>query len=267
LLVGPDPNYVWLTTAWTLALAVCSLPWGRLSDIFGRRWFLIGGNRLCLIGAIMGSCAQNVTTLIIGNAFVGLAVPAQLGFTIALAELVPKKSRGYLNAGLFCASLPFATFGTVIARALATNTKAGWRWCYYLNVITTILAIVLFFFFYHPPSFGQLHTRSSKIQVLKTLDYVSIFLFTTGLTLVLLSLSWGGQQYRLVSGEALGTLLGGVTLLAAFATWGTSFILLVIAQTLTIIKKYLERETRSFQCASSKTAATSALSGLQWLDI
>jgi hypothetical protein len=138
----------------------------------------------------MGSCAQNVITLIIGNAFVGLAVPAQIGFTIALAELVPKKARGYLNAGLFCASLPFATFGTVIARALATNTKAGWRWCYYLNVITTILAIALFFFFYHPPSLGQLHTKSSKIQVLKTLDYGGIFLFTVGLTIFLLSLSW-----------------------------------------------------------------------------
>jgi MFS family permease len=208
----------------------------------------------------MGSCAQNVTTLIIGNAFVGLAVPAQLGFTIALAELVPKKARGYLNAGLFCASLPFATFGTVIARALATNTKAGWRWCYYLNVITTILAIALFFFFYHPPSFGQLHTKSSKIQVLKTLDYGGIFLFTAGLTLFLLSLSWGDQQYRRVSGEVLGTLLGGVALLGAFATWGTCSISLGIIQKLTIIKKYLERETHSFQCASSKTAVTSALS-------
>jgi hypothetical protein len=194
------------------------------------------------------------------NAFIGLAFPAQLGFTIALTELVPKKARGYLNAGLFCASLPFATFGTVIARALATNTKAGLRWCYYLNVITTILAIALFFFFYHPPSFGQLHTRSSKIQALKTLDYVGIFLFTAGLAFILLSLSWGGQKYRWVSGEVLGTLLGGVALLAAFATWGMFFISLVIAQTLTIIKKYFERETRSFQCASSKTAATSALS-------
>lgn len=209
-----------MAVTWTLAFSVCALLWGRLSDIFGRRWFFIWGNACCLIGAIMGSVAQNMTTLILANVFVGLANPAQLGFTIAIAELIPNKWRGYTNALFFCASLPFAVFGPVIARAFVTNTAAGWRWPYYLNVITTTMTLICFYFFYHPPKFDQLHTRHSKIQIIKKLDYVGILLFTAGLTIFLLGINWGGTQYPWASGATLGTLLGGLALLVLLAFWG-----------------------------------------------
>jgi MFS family permease len=55
--IGPDANYVWIATGYTLAVGVSSLLWGRLSDIFGRRWFFIGGNVLALLGSILGAAA------------------------------------------------------------------------------------------------------------------------------------------------------------------------------------------------------------------
>jgi MFS family permease len=211
-----------MAVTWTLAFSVCALLWGRLSDIFGRRWFFIWGNACCLIGAIMGSVAQNMTTMILANVFVGLANPAQLGFTIAIAELIPNKWRGYTNALFFCASLPFAVFGPVIARAFVTNTAAGWRWPYYLNVITSTLTLACFYFFYHPPKFDQLHTRHSKMDIIKGLDYVGVVLFTAGLTIFLLAINWGGTQHPWSSGATLGPLLGGLALLAILTCWGKS---------------------------------------------
>ena len=46
----------------------------------------------------------------------------------------------------------------------------GWRWTYYINIITVALAIVLLFFFYHPPTFELLHERKTKRQLMKQLD-------------------------------------------------------------------------------------------------
>lgn len=64
---------------------------GRLSDIFGRRWFFIVGNVLALICGILGATATNINTLIGGNILGGLAGAVQISFTVAIAELVPNK--------------------------------------------------------------------------------------------------------------------------------------------------------------------------------
>jgi MFS family permease len=66
---------------------------GRLSDLFGRRWFFIGGNCICLIGLIVGSCAQNFNTLIVASAIYGLGECIQLSFGVAIGELVKNKHR------------------------------------------------------------------------------------------------------------------------------------------------------------------------------
>ena len=66
---------------------------GRLSDLFGRRWFFIGGNCICLIGVIVGSCAQNFNTLIVASAVYGLGECIQLSFGVAIGELVKNKHR------------------------------------------------------------------------------------------------------------------------------------------------------------------------------
>lgn len=56
---------------------------GANSDLFGRRWFIIGGNILEFIGFITAGTAKNNTALIVGCAFIGfvgylLSYPARL---------------------------------------------------------------------------------------------------------------------------------------------------------------------------------------------
>ena len=47
--------------------------------------------------------------------------------------------------------------------------------------------------FYHPPDFYELHNRRrTKWQEIQELDYVGIFLYTAGLLIFLMGLSWGG---------------------------------------------------------------------------
>lgn len=37
--IGPDPNYIWISLVYTLTCAIGQTLIGRLSDLFGRRWF------------------------------------------------------------------------------------------------------------------------------------------------------------------------------------------------------------------------------------
>lgn len=161
---------------------------GRLGDIFGRRYFYIGGQTIGFIGAIVGATAQNIPTLIAGAVLTGCAASVQLTFTFVISELVPNKHRPAVNSGLFLSTMPFAAFGPLIAQLLVKNTAKGWRWNYYLNCITCGLSAILFTLFYFPPGYNQLNKGKSRWEQVKKLDYVGLVLYSAGLVLLLLGL-------------------------------------------------------------------------------
>lgn len=217
--IGPSDNLYWVALSYTIGLAVSFLVVGRLSDIFGRRWFFIGGNMLGLLCGIIGATAKTVETLIGANVLGGLAGAVQISFTVAIAELVPNKHRPIWLSGIFASSLQFACFGPVIAQVLVTNTAAGWRWNYYLNIIVAGLAVVMFYLFYHPPNFDLLHENRSKMQQLKRQDFVGLTLFTGGLVLFIMGLNWGGSVYAWKSSHVIATIVVGFLALVAFVLW------------------------------------------------
>ena len=87
---------------------------GRLSDLFGRRWFYLLGNIVSLLGIIVSATAQNVNSLIVGAAVCGLGETVQLSFNVALGELVPNKHRPTILSLVFLTNSPFTTFGPMI---------------------------------------------------------------------------------------------------------------------------------------------------------
>lgn len=218
--IGPSPNIIWVSISWTAGFAVGFTLVGRISDIFGRRWFFICSSILGLVGTIIGAAAQNINMLIVTNSINGLAAAGQLSFHIILGELVPNSMRGPVNAFVLSTSVPFAVFGPPVARAFFENTALQWRWCYILGVIVNSLAIILYFFFYHPPTYEMLHVGGkSKLKQLKTLDWIGIFLFTTGLVVFLIGMNWGGGSYPWKSGHVLGALFAGFFTLVGFCFW------------------------------------------------
>jgi MFS family permease len=219
--IGPSKNISWIALGYTLGLSVGFLIVGRLSDIFGRRWFFIIGNFISVIGSVISATAKTPDAIIGGEVLSGLAGAVQLSFTIAIGELVPNKHRPLWIAALFFSSVQFACFGPVIAQLFVINTAAGWRWSFYINIIVAGLATVLLFFFYHPPNFQLLHQNRSRMEQLKRLDIVGLLLFIGGLILFLMGLSWGGQSYPWKSAHVIATIVVGFAALVAFVLYDT----------------------------------------------
>lgn len=90
-----------MNIARTLALSFTYTILGRLSDLFGRRWFFIGGNLVALIGIIVCSVAHNIDTLIVGSAVYGVGETVQLSFNVALGELGKYSSKLTLKSEVF----------------------------------------------------------------------------------------------------------------------------------------------------------------------
>jgi MFS family permease len=76
--IGPDPNLTWVALAYLLTSSIGLAFVGRLTDIFGRRWFFIVGAILATIGSIVCATATNVNAMIAGEAILGLAAAGQI---------------------------------------------------------------------------------------------------------------------------------------------------------------------------------------------
>ncbi|KAF2712393.1 trichothecene efflux pump [Pleomassaria siparia CBS 279.74] len=215
--IGPSNNLNWVATIWTIGSAIGFLLVGRLSDIFGRKWMVMGTSFLGLIGCIIGATAKRMDTLIAANLLNGIAAAGQLSFGIVLGELVPNKHRGPIVAVVFLSSLPFAVFGPLIARLFIIHTSSGWRWSYYLGIILSSITLILYQFLYHPPTYDQLHVHGkTRWQQFKELDFVGIVLFITGVIVFIIGLSWGGSTYPWKSPAVLVSIIGGALTLVVF---------------------------------------------------
>ncbi|KAH7077475.1 fungal trichothecene efflux pump [Paraphoma chrysanthemicola] len=216
--IGPDPNYVWIGFVNTLMLAIGYTIVGRVTDLCGRRYFIIGGNLLGVIGTIISATAKSIPILIGGNVLMGLAASTQTSTPAILGELLPMKHRFGVTGLFFTIFVLPNAFGAAIAYGFVQNTAAGWRNIYWLLLATNAAATCCIFLFYHPPTFAMKNSRT-KMQVVKDFDYVGFVLFSGGLTTFLLGLSWGGQVYPWKSPHVIASLVVGGVVLVAFVLY------------------------------------------------
>jgi MFS family permease len=62
--LGPDPMFVWVSLVYNVTLSVGLVMVGKLSDVFGRRYFFIGGQVFGVIGSIVCANSTSVPMLI-----------------------------------------------------------------------------------------------------------------------------------------------------------------------------------------------------------
>jgi hypothetical protein len=93
--LGPDPNYTWITVSWTLAASIIVSVGGRLSDIFGRRYFMLFGASLSLVGCIVGATGQTINQMVASGVILGTGSGFQEMSYACIQEIVPNSWRLY----------------------------------------------------------------------------------------------------------------------------------------------------------------------------
>ncbi|KAL1895421.1 hypothetical protein Sste5346_005227 [Sporothrix stenoceras] len=222
--LGPDPRYIWISLVYNAVLAVGLALVGRLSDIFGRRYWFIGGGVVGVVGAVVCATAKTIPTLIGGNVLLGLSSATQLSFHYVMGELVPMRYRYIGNAFLYCFTFPGSGCGPSIAYAFIQRPSVGWRGVYWLILGIEGAALICWTLFYFPPSFSKVHAsergeRATKTYWAKHFDYVGTFLFTGGFVVFLLGLSWGGSVYPWKSASTIASIVVGAVTLIIFVLW------------------------------------------------
>ncbi|ETN39002.1 uncharacterized protein HMPREF1541_07044 [Cyphellophora europaea CBS 101466] len=218
--LGPSPNYAWINITWSLGAAILVSVGGRLSDIFGRRYFMLCGAIISFVGTIVGATGQSIAQMIVSGVLFGIGSGFQeMGFA-CIMEFIPNRYRVtalglYGTLALPCICTPLITY------AFIAHTSIGWRGAYWVMTGWHGFGLLCMYFFYHPPTFNTKHgeERVSKWTLLRELDYIGLFLFTAGTTLFLVGLSFGGRRYPWVSATVIAPIVVGFSCFVALFVW------------------------------------------------
>ena len=140
-------NRQWIVTAYALAFGSLLLLGGKLGDLFGRKWTLIGGLVGFSIASAIGGLAQSfgalVTARTLQGVFGALLAPSALSLLTVTFEGSPDRPTAF---GIFGAIAGGgASLGLILGGAL--TQVLSWRWCLYVNLViavpTTIVAMRL----------------------------------------------------------------------------------------------------------------------------
>ncbi|KIW86462.1 hypothetical protein Z517_01860 [Fonsecaea pedrosoi CBS 271.37] len=183
----------WIASSWATTSAVSMSLGGGLSDIFGRRYVIMAGQGLNIVGGIVAATAQTTKHVIAGSAIVGFGAGLIFVAYAGIPEILPNKYRGMGLAWTeFCITLPWGLLATLIANQL--NEHATWRWVYYLSIIYSAVCLVGTAIFYFPPARPRKDYDKTRWEEFLELDFVGYLLYAGGLTVFLIGMSWAGEE-------------------------------------------------------------------------
>lgn len=197
----------WVITIFILLSTITMPVYGKLSDQFGRKPFLIFAIVSFMAGSVVGALAQDMNWLIFARALQGLGGGGLMILSQAvIADVIPPRDRGrYMGiiGGVFAFS---SVAGPLIGGWITEGP--GWRWAFWLNLPLAVLSILAVIFL--------LPHRPFRDREKHNIDYLGSLILMAGTSALVLATIWGGNQYEWTSPEIIGLLVFSVVAALVF---------------------------------------------------
>lgn len=195
----------WVFTTYLLSSTVVVPVVGKLSDMFGRKPFLLAGIALFVGASAAAGAAPSMLFLIGARAIQGIG--GGLIFSCVFATMgdlfTPLQRAKYM--GYFISSFTIASLVGPAVGGFLTDGP-GWRWCFYINL--PVGAVAMIFIWFNLPV-------TKKGGRLGDIDFAGAALLAVATTALMLALVWAGEQFGWSAPETIGLFgLSGVLVLA-----------------------------------------------------
>jgi EmrB/QacA subfamily drug resistance transporter len=203
--LGGMDQFVWVTSAYMVAVMAGTPIFGKLSDMYGRKRFFIFGIVMFILGSVLCGVATSIVQLSIFRAIQGIGGGAlmPIAFTI-IYDIFPIEKRGKMTGLMGAVFGTSSIFGPLLGAFITDHW--GWNWVFYINVPIGIIALGLIIVFYH----------ESLTHEKQRIDWGGAFTLVGAVICLMFALELGGQKYAWNSGVIIGLFVGFAVLFVSF---------------------------------------------------
>lgn len=203
--LGGMEEFVWVTSAYMVAVVAGTPIFGKLSDMYGRKRFFMFGLIVFMLGSALCGTAGSIQQLSIYRAIQGIGGGAlmPIAFTI-IFDLFPPEKRGKMT-GLFGAVFGLSSVLGPLLGGYITD-HLGWYWVFYINVPIGIVSLIFIAMFYKE---SMQHSR-------QRIDWLGAFTLVGAIVSLMFAFELGGQKYAWDSSVIIGLFAAFALLFAIF---------------------------------------------------
>ena len=204
-ILGGMELYTWVITIYMLTSTIATVLVGKLSDIYGRKPFILAGIAFFMIGAFLCGFSKDIYQLITyrGIQGVGAGIIMASAFT-AVGDLFSPRERGKWT-GLMMAVFGFSSvLGPPLGGWLVDNMD--WKWLFWVFLPLGIVAFVLIL-----RLFPKVERKASE-----KIDYLGMLFLSLAIIALLLGFSWAGTKYVWGSFEIIGLFAAAIVFIIVF---------------------------------------------------
>ena len=203
--LGGFNHLSWVVSAYTLAIAVSTPVWGKLSDLRGRRNVFLASIVLFMLGSAVTGAAQSMGQLIAFRALQGLGAGGlAVGAFALIGDLVAPRERGRYQ-GMAAIVMAMGTIGGPLLGGFVTG-HLGWRWAFYVNLPLGLVALV----------WSATMLRLPAVRRPASIDWAGVVLLAIAIGSTVLAASLAGVRYAWGSPQILGLAVTALATLTAF---------------------------------------------------
>ena len=193
----------WVATSYSLAAAMCLVPFGRLADLFGRKMIFFWGVVVNTISSVLCAAAPTATVLIAFRIVQGVGMAMIFSTATAiLTSVYPASERGKALGINVAATYLGLSLGPVIGGVM--TQQLGWRSIFWFNLPLGVLILALVLWKIK----GEWADAEGE-----RFDGMGTVLFSLSLVLLMYGFT------RLPSGPGAGLLAAGIVGLMLFFRW------------------------------------------------
>ncbi len=191
--LGGMDYYSWVITGYMLTSTISTVIFGKLSDIYGRKVFLLSGIFVFLIGSFLTGLSANIFQMITFRGIQGIGGGILMSISLtAVGDLYAPQERAKWTGVMMSIFGLSSILGPVLGGIMVDYV--AWKWLFWLFLPLGIVAFVMIWSLF-PKTSGN----SSE-----SIDYLGSIFLALSITSLLLGFSWAGTKYAWTSPQILG---------------------------------------------------------------
>jgi EmrB/QacA subfamily drug resistance transporter len=203
-------DYTWVGSSYLLASAASSPVWGKISDIFGRKYIILLANVIFLVGSLIAGISSSMGMLIGARVIQGIGGGGLVILVyICIGDLFSMRERPKYYGIMGMVWAIASGVGPVIGGAFTEGVS--WRWCFYINLPLDGISLVLLFVFLKLDN-----PRTPLVAGLRSIDWIGVLTIVGGVVTFLFGMESGGVTHAWDSAFTLCLIIFGIVILVLF---------------------------------------------------